>query len=67
MALLFFLLDEVIIEFMSKEDTINIMKNPNLHKKVDCYQFFIIYKNSDKTTYYKKNRDIILNRAKKIL
>ena len=30
---------------MSKEDAINIMKHPNLHKKVDCYQFFIIYKN----------------------
>ena len=31
---------------MSKDDAINIIKNPNLDKKVDhCNFFFIIYKN----------------------
>ena len=32
-------------------------------KKVDYYQNLIIYKMSE-TTYYQRNRDIILNRAK---
>ena len=33
-------------------------------KKVDYYKFFISIKMSDKTTYYQRNREIILNRAK---
>ena len=32
-------------------------------KKVDCYYFFIIYKIKWKT-YYQRNRDVILYRAK---
>ena len=28
---------------MSKDDAIDIMKNSNLNKKVDCYKFFLIY------------------------
>ena len=33
-------------------------------KKVDYYKFFISIKMSGKTTYYQRNREIILNRAK---
>ena len=31
--------------YMSKDDAIDIMKNSNLSKKLDCYNFFTLYKN----------------------
>ena len=40
--------------YMIKDDAINIMKNPNLNKKVDCYKLLNIYKTREETIYYKK-------------
>ena len=56
---------DYIIHFwrMSKDDAINIMKNSNLDKKVDCYNFFSLYMKMSETTDYKRNRETILNRA----
>ena len=50
---------------MSKDDAINIMTNSNLVNKKRCFIiFFIIYKKMSDLTYYQRNRDVILNRAK---
>ena len=57
---------------MSKDDAINIMTSSNLVDKRDVlyiyiyiYIYFIMYKNEHiDLTYYRNNRDIILNRAK---
>ena len=32
---------------------------------MNCYNFFFFLKMSDRTTYYQRNREIILNRIKK--
>ena len=46
--------------YMSKDDAINIMKNSNLNKKVDHYNFFfIIYKNEWNNLLSKKQRNNI--------
>ena len=50
--------------YMSKDDAINIMKNSSLNERLDHYFFSLIYKMSE-TTYYQKNRYMILNRANK--
>ena len=49
--------------YTSKDDSISIMKKSDL-KKVDHYNFFFIVYRMGETTYYKRNREIILNRAK---
>ena len=33
-------------------------------KKVDYYKFFLLYIKTVETTYYQRNRDLILNAAK---
>ena len=48
---------------MSKDDAISIMNNSNLNEKTGVLFFFIIQKMSG-TTYYQRNRKVILNRAK---
>ena len=48
---------------MSKDDAINIMKNSDL-KKVDHHNFFFIIYKMGEATYYKRNREALLNRAK---
>ena len=50
--------------YMSKDDAINIMNNSNLNKKVGCYQIFSLHIKMSQTTYQKRNRDVILKRAK---
>ena len=45
-------------QYINKNDAINIMKNSDLNEKK-----WIILKMSE-TTYYQRNRDVILNRAK---
>ena len=47
---------------MSKDDAANIMHNSNVIDKKRCFIIFL-YKMSE-ITYYQRNRDIILNRAK---
>ena len=49
---------------MSKDDAINIMKNPNLDKKVDHCNFFLLYTKMSELTYYERNRETILSKAK---
>ena len=60
--LLLFLLKEVIIEvifwYISKHDTINIMKNSNLNEKSGLQQIFLLYIKMVETTYYQRNREI---------
>ena len=52
--------------YMNKDDARNIMKTSNLNEKKWIIINFLLYiKMSDKTTYYRKNRGIILNRATK--
>ena len=36
-------------------------------KKVNQYEIFVLYVKMGKTTYYKRNRETILNRAKDIM
>ena len=50
--------------YMSKDDAISIMHNSNLINKRGALQFFLTYKIGG-TTYYERNRDVILNAAKK--
>ena len=58
--------------YTSKDDAINIINGSNLADKKVFYNFFILYKcfhyikmcESADLTYYKKNRDTVLNRAK---
>ena len=57
---------------MSKDDGISIMNNSNLVDKNDVLQFFLLWffllyiKMSENTdlTYYQRNRDVMLNKAK---
>ena len=58
--------------YMSKDDGISIMNNSNLVDKNDVLQFFLLWffllyiKMSENTdlTYYQRNRDVMLNKAK---
>ena len=51
---------------MTKDDVMNIMKNYNLNEKTELLEkIFNTYKNRG-TTYYLKNKEAILNRAKKV-
>ena len=54
--------------YMSKNDAISIMNNSNLNEKNrTIIIFFTIYKKNEsenKTTYYERSKDVILNRAK---
>ena len=45
--------------YMSKNDVINMMKNSNLNEKSGPLHIKI-----SETTYYQRNRDIIINRTK---
>ena len=49
--------------YMSKDDTIRLMNNFNLNEKTGLHY---IYKNmsESKTTYYQRNKDVVLKRAK---
>ena len=48
-----------------KNDAISIMNNSNLINKKGVLQIFLlIYKKMSNATYYRKDRDVILNRAK---
>ena len=50
---------------MSKDNTISIMNNSNLNEKTGVlYIFFIMYKKMSEATYYQRDSDVILNRAK---
>ena len=49
---------------MGKSDAINIMKNSDLNEKSKLLYFFVIQKIDNKTTYYQKNKEKILNRTK---
>ena len=51
--------------YMSKNDSINIINNSNLNEKSGslCI-FFLLYIKMSETTYYERNRNVILNRAK---
>ena len=51
--------------YISKDDVINIMKISNLNKKGNYYKLFSLYIKTSEATYYKRNRETILNRAKK--
>ena len=51
--------------YMSKDNAINIMNNSNLIDKMGIiYIYFYLYIKMSNKTYYKKNRDKMLNRAK---
>ena len=48
--------------YMNKDDATNIMKNSDLIKKSGLLETFLLYmKMDDKTTYYQRNRENILN------
>ena len=47
--------------YMSKDDAISIMNNSNLIGKIF---FYLCIKNACNTTYYHRDRDVILNRVK---
>ena len=58
--------------YISKDNVIDMINNATLIKKMGilkknfyffCFLFFIIYK-MNSTTYYQRNKDVILNRAK---
>ena len=53
--------------YMSKDDAINKMNSSNLADKRDVLHFFFIINKMNEQadlTYYQKNQDLILNRAK---
>ena len=50
--------------YMSKNYAINIMKNSNLNEKSGSLLVFPSYIKISQTTYYERNVDVILNRAK---
>ena len=54
--------------YMSKDDAINIMNGSiSLDKRGVLQVFFLLYKKMSENTnltYYQRNRDVILNRAK---
>ena len=51
--------------YLSKDDEINIMNNSNLSEKKWIIIIFLLYIKISETTYYQRNRDVILGRAKK--
>ena len=57
----------ILFLYMSKNDTINIMKDSDLNEKnvsLSFFFFFLLYIKMSETTYYQRNRDVIINRAK---
>ena len=54
--------------YISKNDASNIMNGSNLADKMGVLTFFLLYikmsENTDLTYYKKKQRDVVLNRAK---
>ena len=55
------------IWYMSKDEAISIMHNSNLNEKTGLKKseiFFSLYIKDSGTTYYQRNREVILNRAK---
>ena len=58
----------ILFLYMSKNDTINIMKDSDLNEKNVSlsffFFFFLLYIKMSETTYYQRNRDVIINRAK---
>ena len=49
---------------MNKDVAINMMKNYNLNEKSEPLYIFFIKIKMRETTYYQRNREIILNRTK---
>ena len=50
--------------YMSKVDAISIMNNSSLNEKTDHYKIFSHYiQKMSVTTYYQRNREVMLNRA----
>ena len=49
---------------LMKKDAINIIKNSNLNEKSGLYKIFLLYIKMGETTYYQRNRESMLNRAK---
>ena len=57
----------ILFLYMSKNDTINILKDSDLNEKnvsLSFFFFFLLYIKMSETTYYQRNRDVIINRAK---
>ena len=50
--------------YMSKDDAITIRKNSDLDEKSGLLYFLKKHKMGDKTTYYQKNKEKLLNEAK---
>ena len=48
---------------MCNDDEITIINNSNLNKKSD-YKFLLLYTKLSETTYYQRNRNVILYKAK---
>ena len=56
----------IYFQYMSKDDVISIVKNSNLNdKKWVIFIFFSLFLKISETIYYRKNRETIINRAKK--
>ena len=56
----------IYFQYMSKDDVISIVKNSNLNdKKWVIFIFFSLCLKISETIYYRKNRETIINRAKK--
>ena len=51
--------------YISKNDAISIMSNSNLIDKKGVLYFFLLY--ISEKTYYQRNREVMLNRAKRLL
>ena len=49
--------------YISRDDVINIKKKSDLKKHI-AIRFFLIQKMNNKTIYYQRNRERILNKAK---
>ena len=54
----------ILFWYMSNNDVINITKHSNLNEKSGSLQFFFYISKISGTTYYKRNRYVIWNRAK---
>ena len=50
--------------YMSKYEAINTMNNSNLIDEIGVLWFFYLHVKISNTTYYERNRDVILNRVK---
>ena len=50
--------------YTSKDDAMWIMNNSNLNEKSRSLWLFLLYIKMRETTYYQRNRETILNRAK---